>query len=169
MLSIIAAHDLNRCIGKDGRLPWHIPGEQRRFKALTIGHEIIIGRRSFEEIGHPLPNRRCIILTRQNNYDAPGCLIAHTLEEALSLTRGSEIFVAGGAEVYAQALPLADRLYLTEIQASFAGDTFFPYFDESQYYKFIDAKFRTIVPYTYFLYIKKRAAEVGNIHPLFFT
>ena len=166
MLSIIAAHDLERCIGKGGRLPWHIPGEQLRFKALTMGHEVIIGRRSFEEIGHPLPGRRCIVLTRQKNYDAPGCLVAHTLKQALSLARGSEVFVAGGAEVYAQALPLADRLYLTEIQASFGGDTFFPHFDESQYYKYIDAEVRAIVPYTY---IKKPAAEIGNPHPLFFT
>ncbi len=155
MLSIIAAFDQNKCIGKNGRIPWHIPGEQLHFRKLTLGSAVIMGRRSYEEIGHPLPQRLCIILTRQPDYCAPGCLIAHSLSEAIALCEGLDIFIAGGAEIYAQALPLADRLYLTEIEAVFDGDTFFPNFDESQYNKYIDEKINGNVPYTYLIYTRK--------------
>lgn len=155
MLSIIAAYDLNRCIGRMGRIPWRIPGEQQRFRALTLGRDVLLGRRSYEEIGHPLPHRRCIILTRQAEYQAPGCLVAHSLEAALHLARSAEVFVAGGAEIYAQALPLADRLYLTQIHAAYDGDCFFPDFDEKQYFIHLDAEIDAIVPYTCYTYIKK--------------
>lgn len=161
MLSIIAAYDLNRCIGKMGRIPWHIPGEQQRFRALTLGHDVLIGRKSYEEIGHPLPHRRCIILTRQAEYQAPGCLVAHSLEDAFKLSRSSEIFVAGGAEIYALTLPLAEKLYLTQIHAAFDGDSFFPEFDEKKYSKHLDAEIDANVPYTYYTYVK-RTSNCGN-------
>lgn len=154
MLSIIAAYDQNRGIGQNGRLPWRIPGEQRRFRELTTGAAVIMGRRTYEEIGRALPNRRCIVLSRDPAFSAPGCLVARSLEEALSFAGELEVFVSGGAEVYAQALPLARRLYLTEIGAVYPADAFFPDFDESLYTCLVEKRVRGPVPYTYYTYTK---------------
>lgn len=131
-LSLIVAMAENRTIGKDNALPWRLPADLRRFRRLTTGHPVIMGRRSYESIGRPLPERTNIVVTRHPGYQADGCLIAHTLEQALSIAQGArEVFVIGGAEMYAQTLERADRIYLTLVHAEVPGDTFFPAFDIS--------------------------------------
>lgn len=129
-LSLIVAMAENRVIGKDNALPWRLPADLRRFRRLTTGRPVIMGRRSYESIGRPLPERTNIVVTRRPAYQAPGCLIAHTLDDALSLARGApETFVIGGADIYGQTLERADRIYLTLVHAQVPGDTFFPAFD----------------------------------------
>jgi dihydrofolate reductase len=126
-LSLIVAMARNRVIGRDGKLPWHLPADLKRFRALTMGHHILMGRKTWESIGRPLPGRTSIVITRTPGYAAAGATVVHSLSEALESARGdSEIFVVGGAEVYRDALPLADRIYLTELQADFEGDVAFP-------------------------------------------
>lgn len=134
MISIIAALAENGVIGVDNRLPWHLPEDLKRFKRLTMGHHLIMGRRNYESIGHPLPGRVSIVVTHRNSYTAPGCLVAHSLEEAFEAARGDpEAFVIGGAEIYAQSLPRVQRLYLTLVHATVPGDTYFPDFDRSRW------------------------------------
>jgi dihydrofolate reductase len=130
VISIIVAMAKNRVIGANGAIPWHLPGELKRFKSITMGHHIIMGRRTWESIGRPLPGRTAVIVTRQRQYAVPGARIAHTLDAAIAACDSDdEIFVIGGAELYAQALPRAARLYLTTVDAEVAGDTVMPEFD----------------------------------------
>lgn len=129
-LSIIAAMARNRTIGIHNTLPWRCPEDLKHFKALTMGHHIIMGRKTFDSIGKPLPGRHTVVVTRNRELRIEGCRTAHTLEEAIAACSADpEIFVVGGAELYAQALPLADRLYLTEIMQDVYGDAHFPAFD----------------------------------------
>ena len=117
----------NRVIGANGRIPWHLPEELKRFKNLTLGHPIIMGRKTWESIGRLLPGRATVIVTRQRGYRAPGARIAHSLDDAIAACGADdEIFVIGGAELYAQALSRAGRLYLTTVDAEVAGDTIMP-------------------------------------------
>jgi dihydrofolate reductase len=130
MIALIAAMDQNRLIGRDNALPWHLPADLRYFKETTTGHVVVMGRKTFESIGKPLPNRINVVLTSQPDYFAPGCLTVRSTDEVLWLTdKARQIFVIGGAEVFRQFLPLADRLYLTHIDHAFAGDVYFPAFD----------------------------------------
>ena len=131
-LSILVAMAQNRTIGINNTLPWHIPEDLKRFKALTMGHHMIMGRKTFDSIGKPLPGRTTVIVTRNRELRIAGCVIAHTLEEAIAACAGDdEIFIIGGAELFASALLLANRLYLTEIKQDVDGDVFFPTFDKS--------------------------------------
>ena len=131
MIACVVAHSRNRVIGRDGDLPWHLPADLKHFKNLTTGHPIIKGRKTFESIGKPLPNRTNIVITRQQDFEAEGCLVAHSLSEALMMAQqmDSDVFIIGGAEIYKQAMFLADTIYLTEVHHSFEGDTFFPEID----------------------------------------
>jgi dihydrofolate reductase len=127
IIIIIAAMSRNRVIGRGGGIPWQLPEDLRRFRELTTGHTVIMGRRTFETIGHPLPHRRNIVITRQPGYAAAGCIMAGSLEEALRLAgQEQEVFICGGGEIYRQALPLAQRIYLTQLDCTVAGDTLFP-------------------------------------------
>ncbi len=133
-LSLIVAMARNRVIGADGKLPWHLATDLKRFRALTMGHHIIMGRKTYESIGRPLPGRVMIVVTGNPAYEAPQCVIAASLEQALECAQeDSEAFVVGGAQLYALALPVAQRIYLTEIDAEVAGDTLFPDFDRSSW------------------------------------
>lgn len=128
-ISLIAACSENRIIGKSGKIPWHLPDDFRRFKERTLGHVIIMGRKTHESIGRPLPGRTNIVITRDATKEIPGCLLAASLEEALAKAQSiesEEIFVIGGGQIYAEALPKAERLYLTVIHAIMDGDAFFP-------------------------------------------
>ena len=117
----------NGAIGVGNRLPWRLPADLKRFKALTMGKPILMGRRTHESIGRPLPGRTNIVLTRDPDYTAPGCRVVHSLHQALEVVGGApELMVIGGARVYEQAMPLAERLYLTRVRAEVAGDTHFP-------------------------------------------
>jgi dihydrofolate reductase len=124
----------NRVIGRANALPWHLPADLKRFKTLTMGHSVILGRRTFDAIGKVLPGRRWIVLTRDPAWQRPEVEVAHDLERALEALAGEpEVFVAGGAQVYAQALPLADRIYLTTVHADIDGDARFPALDASRW------------------------------------
>jgi dihydrofolate reductase len=132
-VSLICALGRNRAIGRDKGLPWHIAADLKRFKSITMGHPIIMGRKTYESIGRPLPGRTNIVVTRHTNYQAAGCEIVHALDDALALARklepdiNGETFVIGGGELYAQALGGANRLYLTLVDdAPRDADTFFP-------------------------------------------
>lgn len=130
IISLIAAVAENRAIGKDNKMLWYIPEDLQYFRLKTSGHPVIMGRKTFESIGQALPGRKNIIVTRDINYQAPDCLIVHSLEEGLEaaqkLPGSEEIFIGGGGQIYAQALPLAHKLYLTIVKGNFEADTFFP-------------------------------------------
>ena len=129
MLKILVAFDENRVIGKNNTLIWHLPADLKRFKALTTGHVIIMGRKTFESIGKPLPNRTTIVISRQADLQIEGVIIAHSVEEAIlkakSITR-DDIFIVGGAEIYALSLALADQILVTQLHDIFEGDAYFP-------------------------------------------
>lgn len=133
MISIIAAVAENGVIGSGNRMPWHLKEDLRHFKTLTFGHGVVMGRKTWESLGRPLPGRRNVVVTRQQ-LQAPGCEVAHSLGEALALFASEEeLFVIGGAQLYALALPLADRLYLTHIGHPFEGDAYFPPWDREAF------------------------------------
>lgn len=133
-LAIIVAMSKNRVIGRGGELPWRLSADLQRFKRLTMGHPIIMGRKTYESIGRALPGRTSVVITRQADYSAEGVLIAASLPEALQRCGdAAEAFVIGGGEIYSQALPLADRLYVTTVEADVEGDTFFPQWDTRQW------------------------------------
>jgi dihydrofolate reductase len=129
-ISIIAAVATNGVIGRQGRLPWHLSTDLKRFKQLTMGHTMIMGRRTWESIGRPLPGRRTVVVTRQSDYEVPdGVRTAPSFDDALDIAEvagESEVFVVGGAEIYQEAFPQADRLFFTEVAADVEGDTYFP-------------------------------------------
>lgn len=141
-ISLIAAVARNGVIGHEGRMPWKLPGDLRFFKQNTLGKPVILGRKTWDSLGaKPLPGRPHIILTHDRGFTADGAFVAHDLDHALAEGRrlatqagGDEVMVIGGAQIYAAALPLADRIYLTEIAASPPGDTFFPEFDRAAYH-----------------------------------
>lgn len=128
MISLIAAMSRNRVIGMNGQLPWYLPEDLRRFRALTVGKPVIMGRKTFESLGKALPDRFNVVVTRQPDYVPPtGVTVRSSLEDALKLCAGApEIMVIGGGEIYAQALPVADRIYLTVIDEDIEGDARFP-------------------------------------------
>lgn len=120
----------NRVIGANNAIPWHLPGELKLFRSVTMGHHIVMGRRTYESIGRLLPGRITVIVTRTPGYAAPGAIVAGSLEAAIAACgNDDEIFVIGGAQLYAAALPIADRLYLTTVNAEVAGDAYMPDFD----------------------------------------
>ncbi|MGH8278335.1 MAG: dihydrofolate reductase [Gammaproteobacteria bacterium] len=134
MLSLIVAVGENNEIGQGGKMPWHLPADLKRFKALTLGKPIIMGRKTFEAIGKPLRQRRNIIVTRNAGYGVEGCEVAHSFTDALVLAAGvPEIMAIGGAEIYRAALPRAQRIYLTRIHSAFAADTFLPQLDPADW------------------------------------
>ena len=128
MIAIIVAVAENNVIGKDNQLIWHLPADLRHFKQKTMGHPMIMGRKTFEAIGKPLPGRTTIIVTRQTDFKVEGCLVVHSVEEAIAKGKelDEQISVVGGAEIYKQALPFVDTIYLTRVHHTFEGDTYFP-------------------------------------------
>ncbi|SMF20684.1 dihydrofolate reductase [Pseudogulbenkiania subflava] len=128
-ITLVAAMAANRVIGIDNRLPWHLPEDLKHFKAVTLGKPVIMGRKTYDSIGRPLPGRRNIVVTRQRDWSVPGVEVAHSLEAALALvSAAASACIIGGADLYRQALPLAHRLELTEIAGSYQGDAHFPDF-----------------------------------------
>ncbi|GAB4116126.1 MAG: dihydrofolate reductase DfrA [Sideroxydans sp.] len=131
-LSIIVAMAKNRTIGVNNTLPWRCPEDLKHFKTLTMGHHMIMGRKTFDSIGKALPGRTTVVVTRDRNLKIEGCLVAHSLQDAIKLcSTDAEIFIVGGADIYAQSLALADSLYITEIQQDVQGDAHFPEFDKN--------------------------------------
>jgi len=155
---LIAAMAANRVIGKGNDIPWHIPGEQRRFKKITMGHTLIMGRKTFDSIGRPLPGRKNIIVTRQGDYRAEGCIVAHSLADALKKCGDAEkVFIAGGEEMYVQALPLADEIYLTTIQRAVEGDRYFPDFSPEDFEQNFQETVSAPEPYIFTIYRRVKA------------
>lgn len=133
-VSVIAALAKNRVIGIENRLPWRLPEDLAHFRALTLGHPVLMGRKTFESLGRPLPGRSNVVITRNRDYRPEGCLVAESIPAALALCRDSdEVFFIGGAQLYAQAIPLADRLYLTEVDIDAQGDAWFPDYDRGAF------------------------------------
>lgn len=160
MIIMIAAAAENNALGKDNELIWHLPDDFKRFKAMTSGHSIIMGRKTFESFPKLLPNRLHIIVTRQKNYQPENCLVAHNLEKALSLISDKQdAFIIGGGEIYKQALPFTDKIELTLVHDSFDADTYFPEINEKEWnliheeYHPKDEKHK--VDFTYKTFIKK--------------
>ncbi len=134
IISLIAAIDRNHAIGKDGVMPWHLPADLKFFKRITMDKPVIMGRKTFDAIGKPLPGRLNIVVTRDTSWQHDGVYVAHSMEDALrAAAEYEEVMIIGGANLYGQMLPNADRLYLTEIDAEFEADTFFPALDNAQW------------------------------------
>lgn len=161
MITMIAAVSENGVIGKEGKIPWHIPGDQQRFRELTWGHTLIMGRRTFEEIGRPLPGRKTIVLSRSVRVETESCTTVGTLEEALEKAAGEpEIFIAGGGQVYREALPYAGRIHLTVIHQRVDGDVFFPDFTGYGFAKISEDRYPG---YTVEVYEKKRDFDIDKM------
>ena len=133
IISLIAAVARNGVIGRNGDLPWRLPADLKRFKELTTGHAIIMGRKTFESIGRPLPNRQNIVLSSSPSFVAEGCAVVSSIEEAIMVAGEGEVFVIGGHSVYREFLPSSDRLYLTRVDAEVSGDVTFPKFYPSEW------------------------------------
>lgn len=132
-LCIVAAMGRNLAIGKDGRMPWHLPAELQHFKRTTLGKPVAMGRKTYEAIGRPLPGRQNLVISRNRAYQATGCQVVASLVEAVHAAEGSELMIIGGGELYRQALPLASRMVLTMIDIEPEADTWFPQWDASEW------------------------------------
>ena len=149
-ISLIAAISENNALGKDNRLIFKIPEDMKRFKEITSGHPIIMGRKTYESIGRPLPNRTNIVVTRDENYRADGCEVVCSLEQAIEVAKKvekTEVFVIGGGQIYKEAISLADKLYLTLVEGKYEADTFFP--DYSDFNKVIHSESHESAGYKY--------------------
>ena len=134
IISLIVAMDEKRGIGLNNRLPWHLASDLKRFKGLTMGHYLVMGRKTYETIGRPLPGRTMIVVSRQRDFRPEDCIAVNSLEEALKIAEVNgekEVFIIGGGELYSQALDLAQRIYLTSVHANVNADVFFPMFDQT--------------------------------------
>lgn len=162
MISLIVAHDLNRVIGNNGKIPWKITGEQLRFKKLTQGKTIIMGRKSFEEIGKPLPNRKTILISSKLKYVSDDCITMTDLNTALEVCGDKDVYISGGASLYREAVKYVDKMYITVIQNEYAGDTFFPEVDyelfEKVYEKYVPAE----TPYINYTYVRRSCDSYRN-------
>ncbi|MBA4134313.1 MAG: diacylglycerol kinase [Flavobacterium sp.] len=134
MITVIAAVAENNALGKENQLLWHLPDDFKRFKTLTSGHYIIMGRKTFESFPKPLPNRTHVIISRQANYQPEGCIVVNSLEQAIeACPKTEEVFIIGGGEIYRQSIAVADKLDLTKVHATFEADTYFPEVDLSEW------------------------------------
>ena len=159
-ISMIAAVANNNVIGRDNKLPWHMPADLKWFKNMTMGHHVIMGRKTFEEFNKPLPGRVNVVVTRNPNWAAEGVAIARSVDEAISKAEAAgdkEIFIIGGSEIFRQVLHRADRMYITRIHAEPEGDTYFPEFDDVNEWKLIDSEHfeadaKNAYPYSFLTY-----------------
>ena len=165
-ISIIAALASNNVIGQGNRMPWHLSADLKRFKALTMGHHLIMGRKTFASIGRPLPGRTTIVVTRQDDFRADDVVAAPSIDRALDIARGdAEVFIAGGAEIYEQMIHRADRMYLTRVHAEVDGDAVFPDFDDVTEWSLTDSEHhepdeKNPLPYSFLTY--ERVAPARN-------
>ncbi len=156
MIGLIVAYSKNRVIGKDGKIPWKIKGEQKRFRELTTGNVVIMGRRSYEEIGHPLPNRYTIVVSNTQKFEAENCTTASSLQEAIEIAdKSKNIYISGGAGLYKEAICLVEKMFITEINAVVEGDTYFPEFDEEEFEREVECHVDGELPYDYVTYTRR--------------
>jgi len=166
-LSILVILSTNNVIGRDNKLPWHMPADLKRFKNLTMGHHILMGRRTFDEIKKPLPGRVNVVITRDPQFAPEGVAIARSIDEAISKAEAAgdlEIFLIGGGEIFKQVIHIADRMYITRIHAEIDGDTYFPEFDDVNEWKLIDAEHfeadeKNAYPYSFLTYTRAGTGE----------
>jgi len=170
-LAIIAALSSNNVIGRDNDLPWHLSADLKHLKSLTMGHHMIMGRRTFDSIGRALPGRTFVVITHDPNFAADGVRVTHTLEDAIQIAADAgddEPFIAGGAQIYEQAIHRADRMYLTRVHAEIEGDTYFPDFDDVSEWQLTDSEHfdadeKNDYPYSFLTY--DRVATEGHAIP----
>ncbi len=155
MIGLIVAYAKNRVIGNNGCIPWRIKGEQRRFKELTTGNGVVMGRRSYEEIGRPLPNRMTYVVSRTKNFDEEGVKTVSSIQEAIDLAGDKNVYISGGAGIYKEAMPYVEKMFITEVDLEPEGDTFFPEFDENDFIKEINEEVDGEIPYRYVTYTRK--------------
>lgn len=159
MTGLIVARSINNVIGKNGRIPWKIEGEQKQFKELTTGNIVIMGRKSYEEIGHPLPNRKIIVVSKTKQFKGENLETAVSVKEALELVAkdGRDVFIAGGYGIYKEALPYVDVMYITEVQLVVEdGDVFFPQFNEADFEKSVGETLGDEIKFTRTVYIRRK-------------
>ena len=160
MIIMIAAVAENNALGKDNDLVWHLPNDFKRFKTLTSGHYIVMGRKTFESFPKPLPNRTHVIITRQKNYKAEGCIIVNSIEKALEICpKNEDTYIIGGGEIYTLSLPFADKIEITKVHHSFDADAYFPTLNEKEW-ELVQSNHNSkdekhIYNYTYLTYLKK--------------
>ena len=160
MIGLIVARSKNNVIGKEGKIPWRIKGEQKQFKELTTGNCVIMGRKSYEEIGHPLPNRLNIIVSKTADFQGENLLTARSLKEAIALAGDRDIYISGGYGLFREAIPLVDKMYITEVDLEVeGGDTFFPDFDPDEFEKEVGETGGEEISFTRVTYTRKRAGK----------
>lgn len=151
-ISHVVAMAENRVIGKDGQMPWHIPGEQKIFKELTVGKALILGRKTHESIGRVLPDRVTIIVTRKTDYAVPGAHVVHDINQAFDLAKQlgkNDIVIGGGGELFSQTLPVTDKVYLSIVHADFDGETFYPELPEREFVEKTRREIDASIPYAF--------------------
>jgi dihydrofolate reductase len=158
-ISLIVAKSNNNVIGKNNQLIWHLPADLKHFKTITMGHTVVMGRKTYESMMKPLPGRTNVVITRQDNYHPEGITIEPSLEDALKDLKVEEVFIIGGGEIFKQAMAVANKLYITEIHADFEGDTFFPEINQNVWVKTEEEKHlkdeKNPYDYTYITYQRK--------------
>lgn len=163
MVGLIVAYSKNRVIGKDGQIPWRIKGEQKRFKELTTGNVVIMGRRSYEEIGRPLPNRYTIVVSNTQKFEAENCTTVGSLKEALEIAdKTKNVYISGGAGLYKEAIDIVDKMFITEIDAVIEGDTYFPEFEKEDFEREVECFVDGDLPYAYVTYTRKKYCKYQN-------
>ena len=159
MIALIVAYTKNRVIGKNGIIPWNLKNEKKRFKELTTDNVVVMGRKTFEEIGKPLPNRYTIVLSKTASYEYDNCCTVKSLSDAISLYKekftNKNLYIAGGSSVYAEAISFAEKMYITEIDSVIDGDRFFPEFDSCKYSVTVEGEYSEELNYRYLTYTRK--------------
>lgn len=155
MIALIVAYAKNNVIGLNGKIPWNIKSEQKRFKDLTTNNVVIMGRKTFEEIEKPLPNRYTIVISNTKKFEYDNCTTVSSLKEALEISKGKDVYISGGYDIYKEAIDIVDKMYITEIDLDVKGDVFFPKFDESKFEKILEKTINDNVTYRYYTYTKK--------------
>lgn len=156
MIALIVARSKNNVIGKGGKIPWQIRGEQKQFKELTTGNVVVMGRKTYEEIGHPLPNRKNIVISNSKRFNGENLITVGTLREALEIASGENVYIAGGYGLFKEAIPIVDRMYITEIDITIDnGDVFFPRFDKNEFCVFTGEIGGGEIKYTRTVYNRK--------------
>ncbi|MEX0943911.1 MAG: dihydrofolate reductase [Pseudomonadales bacterium] len=160
-LSMVVARSLNNVIGNGSEIPWRVKGEQKLFRDITMGGVLIMGRKTFESIGRPLPGRETIIVTRNTGTNHAGCKVAHSLAQAIAMAQASNrpVYIVGGGDIYQQALPLVDEVHLSTIQTNVDGDVFFPDFPTNEFHLVREEKFNSNINYTYQHYLRTKEAN----------
>lgn len=161
MIALIAARSKNNVIGKDGKIPWNIPGEQKQFRKLTTGNIVVMGRKTFEEIGHPLPNRKNIVISRNAQYPFDNLVVLPSLTDALDYYLEGDIYIAGGYNLFREAIDIVDKMYLTEVDLFIEnGDVFFPEFQEEDFNTQLLEENYDFIPYKRLVYSRKNKGIV---------